>query len=251
MPRGWIKGKRHTQKTKDKISIAKSANPTRHWLGKARSQKTKDKIRESLTGRFVGENNPMYGKSGELSPVYGRHHTKETKDKIAESNRGKTISEKAKQKMSEAKKGEHLSPETEFKKGFTPWNKGKKGVMPEPWNKGKTGVYSKEQLRNILRRRVPTSLEEKFQNILISHNLPYKYVGDGSFTIGHYNPDFINVNGEKIAIEVYARYWREKNGLDVEDWKKERALVFKEFGWDVLFFDETQVNEEYVLNSIK
>ena len=27
-----------------------------------------------------------------------------------------------------------------FEKGSTPWNKGKKGVMPEPWNKGKVGV---------------------------------------------------------------------------------------------------------------
>jgi len=35
------------------------------------------------------------------------------------------------------KKGEHTSPKTEFKKGLTPWNKGKKGVMPVPWNKGK------------------------------------------------------------------------------------------------------------------
>lgn len=24
-----------------------------------------------------------------------------------------------------------------FKKGITPWNKGKQGLMPEPWNKGK------------------------------------------------------------------------------------------------------------------
>lgn len=29
---------------------------------------------------------------------------------------------------------------THFKKGFTPWNKGKKGVMPTPWNKGTKGV---------------------------------------------------------------------------------------------------------------
>lgn len=27
--------------------------------------------------------------------------------------------------------------QTRFKKGMTPWNKGKQGVMPEPWNKGK------------------------------------------------------------------------------------------------------------------
>lgn len=36
-------------------------------------------------------------------------------------------------------KGRRLSTKTEFKKGFIPWNKDKKGVMPIPWNKGKTG----------------------------------------------------------------------------------------------------------------
>ena len=28
-----------------------------------------------------------------------------------------------------------------FKKGFIPWNKGKKGIMPIPWNKGKRCPY--------------------------------------------------------------------------------------------------------------
>lgn len=38
------------------------------------------------------------------------------------------------------KRREHLASVSTFKKGFTPWNKNKKGVMPEPWNKGEKGV---------------------------------------------------------------------------------------------------------------
>ncbi len=34
------------------------------------------------------------------------------------------------------KKGQQLSPKTQFQKGIIPWNKGKKGIMPTPWNKG-------------------------------------------------------------------------------------------------------------------
>jgi len=47
-------------------------------------------------------------------------------------NKGKKASLETRKKMSESQKG------------HTPWNKGKKGVMPEPWNKGKTGIFSEE-----------------------------------------------------------------------------------------------------------
>lgn len=71
---------------------------------------------------------------------------------------GSHMSEQSKKSMIEKKKGKHVSPETEFKKGAIPWYKGKhlseeekrkisetlkrKGIRPpviygrEPWNKG-------------------------------------------------------------------------------------------------------------------
>ena len=53
--------------------------------------------------------------------------------------------EESKLKMSKSKLGKHYSPKTEFKKGITPWNTGKKlPFFPHtkalgriPWNKGK------------------------------------------------------------------------------------------------------------------
>lgn len=71
---------------------------------------TPQKANKKRISRNKGKNNPFYEK----------HH-----------------SEESKKKMSEAHKGLHSSPKTEFKKGQVPWNKGKKGVMPTPWNKGK------------------------------------------------------------------------------------------------------------------
>jgi len=53
---------------------------------------------------------------------------------------GKQRSEETKNKISQSLKGSKPNNGS-FKKGITPWNKGKKGVMPEPWNKGKkTGI---------------------------------------------------------------------------------------------------------------
>ena len=158
--------------------------------------------------------------------------------------------------------------DAKFKKGSTPWNKGKtwspemiermSAIHKNPsdetrvkMSKAKKGkCHSAEVIKKMLTRRTPTSLEMKLQGIIDKNGLPYKFVGDGSFMIGRKNPDFININGEKIAIEVYARYYKLRHTETVEDWKKERQMVFNEYGWTALFFDETQVNESNILNQL-
>lgn len=173
--------------------------------------------------------------------------------------------------MSEAKKGKRLSIGTEFKKSHIPWNKGltkytderckQAGIKIRKALKGRKRPnmskalmgrkLTKEHIKNCLRRRTPTSLEEKFQKIINKNNLPYKYVGNGKFFIENFNPDFINTNHEKIAIEVYAKYYKLRNSKTIEEWKKERNRVFKKYGWKVIYFDEIEVKEQNVLNKIR
>ena len=87
--------------------------------GHKHSEKTKKKLSESKKG----VKNSMYGKSLSMQ------HRK----KISQSLMGKTTHNKG-------KKG--YTNKGSFKKGQTPWNKEKKGVMPEPWNKGKKGLQT-------------------------------------------------------------------------------------------------------------
>ena len=56
--------------------------------------------------RMKGENNPSYGKCGELCPNYGKPRSEETKKKISEAKKGREFSEEWRKKISETKKGE-------------------------------------------------------------------------------------------------------------------------------------------------
>ncbi len=63
------------------------------------------------------------GHSSKINPpMKGKKHKLETIKIMKKSSLGRKNSEKSKDKMSIAKKGLHLSPETEFKKGNHPWN---------------------------------------------------------------------------------------------------------------------------------
>lgn len=158
--------------------------------------------------------------------------------KMSDAHQGKLHSEETKKKISVANKGKIKPPlSEEHKRNMSLAKRGKK--------------LTKEHIKNCLRRRTPSSLEEKFQNIVNKYNLPYKYVGNGKFFIENFNPDFINTNHEKIAVEVYARYYKLRNNISIKEWKEKRSKIFKEYGWKIIFFNEIEVNEDNVIAKMK
>ncbi len=196
----------------------------------------------------------------------GRKYSKETKEKMSKAhigiipwnkdlkgykslncfkeghipwNKGKGWSEEIKKKLSESHKGQRA------------WNKGiKTGPNPEHSKRMKGRKLTREHIKKVLRRREKSSLELKFENIINTFNLPYKFVGNGDFFIERKCPDFVNTNGEKIAVEVYYRGHKElfRNGL--KEWKENREKIFSKYGWKLLFFNEIQVNESEVIRRI-
>ena len=94
-----------------------------YWKGKKRnplSKEWKNNISKSLCGHLVNkETRKKIGlaNTGRISVLRGIPRSDEVKLKISLKNKGRIFSEKTKEKMSLIKKGKHLSPSTEFKKG--------------------------------------------------------------------------------------------------------------------------------------
>ena len=191
-----------------------------------------EKIRKILSDSHIGLPSPMLGK----------HHSEKTKIILSEKRKkqeptflGKHHSFESKQKISDKLKGNSNC------KGFHRSEENKKKI-----SKTLTGrKLSAEHVRNALRRRSMSSLEIKMNNIIQQNDLPYKFVGNGEFLIENKCPDFINTNGEKIAIEVYCRKHKDafKNGGHSQ-WIRERTELFSQYGWIIKFFDAVDLNDE-------
>ena len=202
----------------------------------------------------------------------GNHHTDVTKERQSVANIGKRRSPKTEFKkgnkpVAPFKKGQKWSGEIEQKrrKNISKALIGRKHTKEtrdkmvgpvtqkhkDNISKSLTGRrLSKEHIRNMLRRREKSSLESKFEQIINKFGLPYSFVGNGDFLIERKNPDFINTNGEKRAVEVFYRPHKEMFRGGVEKWIQERTITFEKYGWAIEFFDETQVNEAEIMNRL-
>lgn len=155
------------------------------------------------------------------------------------------------QKLRHSRNGGH-SEATKIKIGINSGKARKGKLYPNSGQYKKGRILSKEvdekRIRNLFKvlRKRPTGLERKMIWIIQKYNLPYRYVGDGSFLIGYKNPDFINTNGEKIAIEVYEEKIKEMTFGTVERWKSKRIKEFHKFGWKILFFNRSEVTKNNI-----
>ena len=45
-----------------------------------------------------------------------------------------------------------------------------------------------------------------YASVVVKHNLPFHFTGDGKIWIGNANPDFIH-NTHKVVVEIFGDYW--------------------------------------------
>lgn len=219
--RGSFYGRHHTQETKEKISFAHSkenlSDETIQKLSDAKKGKKMSKeFREKMSEITSGENHPMYGKhhteetkqkirenrkplSGENHPMYGRHHSEESKRKISENSKGRKCTEEAKKKMSESRKG-RVSP-----------NKGKKASpetrakMSASRKKRKTALETKAKFFNsMVGRKIKKDSSSKHVGV----NYNKRILKWTSRINDHGKRLFLgNFETEQEAIDAYDKKW--------------------------------------------
>jgi very-short-patch-repair endonuclease len=180
----------------------------------------------------------------------GRKMPEETRQKISKANKGRERPIGAGKK-----KGHKTSEETKIKLSKARLGKpnlklrGRKVTWADKISKTLMGRKQPPELvKKRLRRREKSSLEIRFEEMIKELKLPYKFVGNGDLFIAKKCPDFVNTNGEKIVVEVFARVHKEKfreGGL--EKWKSERKKIFNDGGWEIIFFNETELNDNTLI----
>lgn len=93
-----MKGENHPFYGKNPSSetLEKMSGKNNHFYGKTHLPETLVKMSEAK----LGENHPMFGKTGENHPMYGRSHTKETIQKMSLARKGIIKTEEHKAKIS-------------------------------------------------------------------------------------------------------------------------------------------------------
>lgn len=111
--------------------------------------------------------------------------------------------------------------------------------------KWKNPKYKEEQIKATLKALLvrPTSYEKKISELCIENNLPFIYTGDGTFLIGHKNPDFVDKQ-EKIAIEVYHDYFKIRDFGSCEEYEKQRSAYFEKYGWKTIFIRTNDIENK-------
>ena len=211
-----FKGRHHSKETKKYLSLIRK--------GKPKSAEHIEKVRLTLLGKTWEQRMGIEKAAAlreKLRLLYkGKHHSIERIEKNRLGHLGVKHSFEHIRKVALANTGQKRSAEYSLMKSKMWKLKWQNPTFREkmlvatnkPLNK------SEEQLLNLLNKFYPSE---------------WKFVGDGKFWITyknyHYNPDFINVNGKKLIIELFGKHWHQ------EDEEIIRSEAFAHYGYKTLF----------------
>jgi len=221
----------------------------------------KGKPSTSKTKFKKGEEHRHYGKTYE--ELYGKEKAEEIirkKVKTRKKNGWYKNPEAVSSRMKNNKIWDNPnSKRTQFKKGVSPHNKGKRKENYEPlrkFSKSRKELWKNKEFREKTLKSVfeglhlkPNNPEKVIINLIQQNNLNFIYVGDGKKLIDGFCPDFVHKE-RKLIIEHFGDYWHNR-----DDWKERdgrRINCFGNRGYKTLIIWEHELkNPNQVVNKIK
>jgi very-short-patch-repair endonuclease len=178
----------------------------------------------------------------------GYKHSKETIEKIRNSNIGKNRGLKKpertiehKQKLSMVLTGRKLSEKhiLNLKKSHTGERRKKASITQRSNFRNSNFIEKFVQGSKIC----PNKTEKFLINLISDLKLKYKFTGDYKIWIGGKNPDFIDEENNKI-IEFFGwRHTEESTGIPNEIHEKERIDHFSNYGYTCLVLWDTDIKD--------
>jgi len=223
----YIKNNCSQQTIADKLNVSRITilNYLKRYNIKRRKQTIKNGHSHNYTGKYVKNHCPDCGelKCWDSPRCKSCGQIKRNKDyPNSHPMKGKKLSKSHRQKIGIASKRE--------------WKKNRK--------------FRAEAIIKGL-HKTPNKCEKKLNKFLnIYLNKEYKFVGDGKVIIDGFNPDFININGQKKIIELYGDYWHNLSGYKERD--KRRIKSYKKYGYKTLIIWEHELkNNSKLIKKIK
>lgn len=178
-----------------------------------------------------------YGYIVRQHSVKGRKHPKHSEETKIKMSKSWTYS-----KIMTPERNKKLSQTILKKTNRNEWHGFTSSQMKDLWKNKEYREYTLKKTREALNLK-PNKAELKLFSVIekICPN-EYAFVGDGTFTIRGYCPDFLNINGQKKLIELFGDYWHRN------DDEGNRIFLFRLFGYDTLVVWEKELKD---LESLK
>lgn len=256
-PQKYIKGHFFNDNLNRLQISTRQSGTNNSFYGKKHTLETIEKLKKDRKGKTYID---IFGeeKAKEMSIRLSESRKREWKDSKSGYNtsiKGKTYEEiMGKEKSDALKRLRAISSRNiNLGKKRTEYSKTKQSLsMKEKWQDEE---YREKVLRlqSLGRYKKPTSFEKKISELCIDYHLPFIYTGNGTFLIGSKNPDFINKE-KRIAIEVYATWYKKITFGSCEKYEKDRIKYFAKYGYKIIFIREDEIMnsnwEEICVNKI-
>jgi hypothetical protein len=244
-PNYGMKGKHHTNQSLQKMRNAK--------LGKKNTEESKKKIKESMQEYY--KNNPDARENQRIKHL-GKKQSKETLEKKRIARIGFKMPESAKLKLSILHKGIPISMEARRKNSIAhTGSKHDNTKIKKRWEDPIFATRMRKAFNKGLKLR--PNKEEIYIDAILQLNFPkeWKYVGDGKLWIEGKNPDFTNINGQKIVIEYNGFRGKTKNGINfghTPEKDKAKSEHYAKYGLATInLYPEDIKSEIELINKIK